>query len=173
MEIEYADLKDNDVIDGEGICVSLWVQGCPFHCKGCHNPSTWEHGKGKKIELQDLLNNIITAMRANGIQRNFSVLGGEPLASRNQMITHTAITEVKKLCPDAKIYLWTGFKLETLMATQNADVKNILTKVDVLIDGRYVDEQRDITLFLRGSKNQRVIDVQKTLKTGHLHLYHD
>lgn len=157
--MRYADLKYNDIVDCEsGICVSYWCQGCPIHCEGCHNPQTWDFSGGKEIERDELIKQIINAISANGIKRNFSVLGGEPLAHENVENTYEIIKAVKKEFSDIKIYLWTGFTLGQLYRNVFCDLYNkILESVDVLIAGPYEKNKRDITLPLRGSTNQRVI----------------
>lgn len=179
--VRYAGIKENDVIDGEGICVSFWTQGCPFCCKNCHNPSTWDYDGGIQEKYSVVRRKIIEALYANGIPRNFSILGGEPLRWGNLVLVSQIIKEVKDSISDSdwehrtykrfkgKIYLWTGFTWENMTELQ----RSIVSEVDVLIDGQYKDELRDITLFLRGSKNQRVIDVQKTIKENKIVLYHN
>lgn len=177
--VRYADIKENDVIDGEGICVSFWTQGCPFQCKDCHNPNTWDYNGGIQEKYSVVRNKIIEALYANDIPRNFSILGGEPLCWDNKILVSQIIKSVRNsIYIDAerhtskyfngKIYLWTGFTWENMTELQ----RSIVSDVDVLIDGQYKDELRDITLFLRGSKNQRVIDVQKTIAENKIVLYH-
>ena len=156
--MRIAGLKLNDCIDGEGISVSLWTQGCPHHCPGCHNPETWDYQGG--YEENEIRGKIIKALSANGIKRNFSVLGGEPLCRENVEDVLTIISCVKAALPDTKIYLWTGYTYEYLMILNNKYINDILSKIDVLIDGPFIQEQRDLSLHLRGSRNQRVIDLK-------------
>lgn len=152
--MRYAGLLKNDIVDGDdGICVSLWMQGCPHHCKGCHNPETWDFEGGKEIEINDLVKQIISSISENGIIRNFSILGGEPLAPQNIENTYYILNEVKKAYPEIKVYLWTGYTYEKI----KKEAKKIFKLVDVLIDGPYIESLRDLTLKLRGSSNQRVI----------------
>ena len=152
----YAGLMTNDFANGTGVCVSFWTQGCPHHCKGCQNPETWDFEGGLELPT-DIRGQIIKAICANGITRNFSVLGGEPLCSQNIEEVDQIITSVRAAFPQIKIFVWTGYTLEELQKEKNEHIINILSKIDVLIDGKYEEEQRDITLELRGSKNQRIL----------------
>lgn len=158
--MRIAGLKLNDCVDGDGITVSLWTQGCPHHCPGCHNPETWSFYGGYVDENNELRGKIIKALTANGIKRNFSILGGEPLCKENAEDVLAIITCVKIALPDTKIFLWTGYTYEELESWNDATINNILSKVDILIDGPFIEEKRDLTLWLRGSLNQRVIDLR-------------
>lgn len=158
--MRLAGLKLNDCIDGEGISVSLWTQGCPHHCPGCHNPETWDFCGGYIDENNELRGKIIKGLTANGIKRNFSILGGEPLCKENAEDVLTIITCVKIALPDTKVFLWTGYTYEELESWNDATINNILSKVDILIDGPFIQEKRDLSLWLRGSLNQRVIDLR-------------
>ena len=152
--MRYAAIENNDYINGEGMCVSFWVQGCPHKCEGCHNPEAWSFEGGQELP-NDYKGNIIKAISANGITRNFSVLGGEPLCPENLDLTLSTISAVRAAYPNIKIFLWTGYRLEDIK--ENPVVKEILEQINVLIDGPFIQEQRDITLKLRGSKNQRIL----------------
>lgn len=154
--MRIAKIKYNDTVDGEGICVSLWTQGCSHHCEGCHNPETWDENGGYEISLEDLKKTIIEAIPANGIKRNFSVLGGEPFSPNNIDNTVKILEEVRKTYPDIKIFVWTGYKLEQLLKLYD-NMNKILSNIDILIDGPFILKQRDITLKLRGSSNQRIL----------------
>lgn len=154
LNVKFAAINKNDFINGEGVCVSLWVQGCPHHCKGCHNPEQWDFNGGNEIDIDILINEILIAIEANGIQRNFSILGGEPMAQRNISNTLYILKQVKKHFPNIKTYVWTGYTIEELLSLYN---KEILQNIDTLIDGRFILAERDITLKLRGSKNQRIL----------------
>lgn len=155
---KYAKIKFNDIVDGEGICVSFWTQGCPFRCPGCHNPDTWDFNGGVEIP-SDIKGQIIKAISANGVQRNFSVLGGEPLCEENLDLVHSLIMAVRIAYPEIKIFVWSGFVIETLKkrAETNEKLADILKNIDVLIDGPFIQEERNITLKFRGSSNQRVL----------------
>ena len=160
--MKYASLLKNDMVNGEGVCVSLFVQGCPHKCPGCFNPETWNPEEGIEIPV-DLKGQIIKAISANGIIRNFSVLGGEPLAPYNLEFVNNILTAVKAAYPQILIYLWTGYTLEELAERKQSEdvLYELLNKVDILIDGPFIEEQKDLTLPLRGSKNQRVIHLKE------------
>lgn len=151
--MKYAGIQENDFINGEGVCVSFWTQGCPHRCEGCHNPDLWNFNEGKELP-NDYRGQIVKAISANGITRNFSILGGEPLCDENIQLTHDTIAAVRTAYPHIKIFVWTGYTLEELT---HPLMKDILDKIDVLIDGRYIQEQRDVTLKMRGSSNQRLL----------------
>lgn len=151
--MRYATIIPNDISNGEGICVSLFTQGCPHHCKGCFNPETWNFDEGKPYTFKEI-DTIIQLINKNGIQRNFCILGGEPFAVQNlNMLFHT-IKEIRKVYPKIKIYAWTGYTLEHLQ--QNELMKLILNQIDVLIDGPFIEEEKDLSLRLRGSRNQHI-----------------
>lgn len=147
-------LTKNDTTNGEDICVSLWVQGCPHRCKGCHNPESWDFNGGEYKNNDILLEEIYDAISANGIQRNFSILGGEPLAPQNINDTYYILWEVKQRYPSIKTFVWTGYTLEQLKEMYK---DTLLENVDVLIDGPFIKAERDVTLKFRGSKNQRIL----------------
>lgn len=156
MKQRYAGLITNDFANGVGTCVSFWTQGCPHHCPGCQNPETWDFDGGKELP-EDISGRIIKAICENGIIRNFSILGGEPLCKENIKIVEKIVLKIKTALPDIKIFLWTGYTIEELRKEKDEHLKNILAHIDVLIDGPYIEEERDITLELRGSKNQRIL----------------
>ena len=157
--MRYAGIIKNDVAAGKGVCVTFFVQGCSQHCPGCHNPQTWDFNGGYEF-TQDTMNNIIKALNANGVQRNFCVMGGEPLHPDNLFLTNLVISEVRKKYPDIKIYVWTGYLYEDLLAKHEKLLQNIFSNIDFVIDGPFIKEQRDITLPMRGSKNQRIIELK-------------
>ena len=120
----YAGLITNDFANGIGTCVSFWAQGCPHHCPGCQNPETWDFNGGKELPT-DIRGQIIKAVCANGITRNFSVLGGEPLCEENLDEVDKIITSVRTAFPHIKIFIWTGYFLEELI---NRKVKKLYKK---------------------------------------------
>ena len=158
--MKYAGFMENDIVDGEGVCVSLWVQGCPFHCSGCHNPETWDFDGGYEVP-DDIRGKIVKAISANGIIRNFSVLGGEPLCEQNLDFVLNIITSVRIAYPHIKIYVWTGYTFDELIERKDDRILKILKQINYLIDGRYDENLRDITLPLRGSSNQNIIELDK------------
>ena len=158
--MKYAGFMENDIVDGEGVCVSLWVQGCPFHCSGCHNPETWDFDGGYEVP-DDIRGKLVKAISANGIIRNFSVLGGEPLCEQNLDFVLNIITSVRIAYPHIKIYVWTGYTFDELIEKKDDRILKILKQINYLIDGRYDENLRDITLPLRGSSNQNIIELDK------------
>ena len=158
--MKYAGIIKNDIANGPGIRVSFWVQGCPHKCYNCQNPETWDFNGGKEFTAETL-QEIKDALTANGIMRNLSILGGEPLCQENLFLTMLVIKEVKEQFPNINIYLWTGYTIEELKGKSNSHLKYILNNIDVLIDGKYIEDQRDITLPLRGSSNQKIINIKE------------
>lgn len=166
--MRYAGLKENDIVDGEGVCVSFWLQGCCHMCKGCHNHDTWDLNGG--LELPNTyIDDIIDLLSKNGIHRNLSILGGEPCLPSNVSIVLPLLKKVRTALNSVKIYLWSGYTYEQLL--DRDDTKELLQYVDVLIDGKFELEHRDITLRFRGSPNQRVIDVKQSLQSNRVILY--
>lgn len=159
--MKYAGIIKNDIANGKNVCVSFWTQGCPFHCPGCHNPETWSFEGGMEFTA-NTMSEILTALTANSVQRNFSILGGEPLCLQNRPLVKHVLTEVRKMFPDILVFIWTGYTYEDIQT--NPDIQEILTMADYLIDGRFDITQRDITLPLRGSSNQRIIRLDKNKK---------
>ena len=157
--MKFIKIKDNDIANGVGITMSLWTQGCPHHCKGCFNMETWDFNKGKEFTELDL-KYIFDNINKNDIHRDLSILGGEPLCPQNIEGVINLCKEFKKIYPNKKIYIWTGYTLEEFNDTQ----KSILKYIDVIVDGKFIEEKRNLSLKLRGSENQRVINVKETLK---------
>lgn len=158
--MKYAGLMENDFSDGSSVCVSLWTQGCPHHCPGCHNPETWDFDGGYDVP-DDIRGEIVKAISANGITRNFSILGGEPLCEENLDFVLNVITAVRIAYPNIKIYIWSGYTFKELIEKKDNRVINILKQANYLIDGRYDEKLRDTTLFLKGSSNQNIIELDK------------
>lgn len=158
--MKYAGIIKNDMSAAPGVSVSFFTQGCPHRCRGCHNPETWDFEKGKEF-TNDTLNEIISALSANGIKRSLAIMGGEPLCQDNTFLTYLVIKTVKEKLPNTKIYIWTGYYYEDLLKLHDPRVAQILELTDVLIDGPYVEALRDITLPMRGSSNQSIIDLTK------------
>ena len=158
--MRYSGLIENDITAAPGLCVSFFVQGCPHHCPECHNPETWGFDGGQEFS-NETLERIITALTAQGIRRDLCIMGGEPLCDENAFLTYLVISEVKKRIPDIKIYIWSGYTYEELEKRSHPQVKLALELADVLIDGPYIAEERDLTLPMRGSRNQRVIDLSE------------
>ncbi len=160
--MNYADIKFCDMVNGEGLRTVLFVSGCLHHCKGCHNPETWDFNGGQDLPT-DYIGQIVQAISANDIKRNLSILGGEPLAEQNLDIVLDLLCKVVIAYPKIDIYLWTGYTYKELMKMKDDRIDEILSYVDYLIVGRYEQDKRDVSLWLRGSSNQKVLD----LKTMH------
>lgn len=159
--MKYSGLILNDFTAAPGVSVTFFVQGCPFKCKGCHNPESWDFEGGKEF-TNDTLETIIAGLTANGVKRNLAIMGGEPLCDENIFLTVLVINEVKRRLPDVQIYVWTGYLYEDLLNKEsNIRVKTILDNANCIIDGPYIEELRDTTLPMRGSSNQRIIDLKK------------
>lgn len=158
--MRYSGLILNDITAAPGLCVSFFTQGCPHHCPGCHNPDTWAFEGGKQFTTETL-NEIIAGLTAQGIQRDLCIMGGEPLCEDNAFLTHMVIQEVRKKVPGVKVYIWSGYVYEDLLRSTNPHVRGALELADVLIDGPYIAAERDLTLDMRGSRNQRIIDLHK------------
>lgn len=171
--MKYAGIINNDVVNGQGVCVSFWSQGCPHRCPQCHNPNTWDYDGGIEGDEQEIIDHIIEMISKNGIQRNLSILGGEPLCDQNLAFTSDLIIKVKEKYSNIKIFVWTGYSFEDLIGLMNTNhnVELIIGNTDIIVDGKFVKELRDISLPLRGSTNQRIIDVKNSLKEGQVVLY--
>lgn len=155
--MKYAGLNENDVVNGEGVCVSFWTQGCPHHCPGCFNPETWDYNGGKEIP-ENFEEQIIKAISANGVQRNFSILGGEPLCPENLLLVEKLCTVVRENFPKIKIFIWTGYEFDEIKKMESTDLllSSILDKINVVISGPFIKEKKDLRLKLRGSSNQQI-----------------
>ena len=154
--MRYAGIIKNDLAAAPGISFTFFSQGCNHHCPGCHNQQTWDFDGGKEF-TQETLDFIKDNIDANGIERTFCVMGGEPLDPNNLFLTDLVISYVKDNFPNKQIYLWTGYTYEELLKRSDSRLKSILQKVNVLIDGPYINELKDITLSMRGSSNQKIL----------------
>ena len=152
--MKYAGIIPNDLSAAPGVCVTVFVQGCPHHCPGCHNPETWDFGGGVEF-AGNTIDKICDYLQANGIHRDLCIMGGEPLCPENQFLTLLITNTVKQRLPATKIYIWTGYVLDTIIGTNKVD--QILQNTTAVIDGPYIEAQRDITLSMRGSSNQRIL----------------
>lgn len=155
--MRYAGIIKNDFTAAPGVSTTFFVQGCPLHCPGCHNPETWDFNGGKEF-TPEVLTELSNALTANNITRNFCVMGGEPLCPDNQFLTYLVISYIKEHFPNTKIYLWTGYEFENITGGKSSQ---ILELVDYVIEGPYQQENRDTTLLMRGSTNQRIIDMKE------------
>lgn len=163
--MKFANIRQMDISNGEGIGVALFVQGCHFHCFNCFNPSTWDFNNGQKWNT-DTYNIFLKAVKQSFIQR-VSFLGGEPLCPENRDEVTALSKSIKALLPTKTQWLYTGYKWEEIKDLP------IMEYLDVIVDGQYEDDKRDITLKWRGSSNQRVINVQESLKQNKVVLWCD
>ena len=161
--MRYASIRTLDISNGEGIGVALFVQGCPFHCYNCFNPQTWNFNEGKEWN-DDIKGDFLNIIRQCEYSDRVTIIGGEPLCEQNRFDVGVLISDIKTEFPQKTIWLYTGYTWEELI--NDVSALNIIEFIDIIVDGRYIDELRDITLPFRGSSNQRVIDVKKSLKTG-------
>ena len=143
------------------------MQGCPFHCYNCFNPKTWDFNGGK--EWTEEIEKQFMEMANRPYIKRVSILGGEPLANENLQDVLNLVNKIRLLLPEKTIWLYTGYTWEAIM--DDAKRREIVLNCDVLIDGQYIDEQRDITLKWRGSPNQRVIDVKQSIADNQLKLH--
>lgn len=149
-------IVEDDIVDCDsGVAVSLFTAGCPHKCKGCHNANLWDYNFGEDENIIDIIDRLVYLIGKNNIERNFSVLGGEPLCPENLKDVSTIIRAVREKYPNIRIYVWTGYEYEDL-PLDNAEIKTILHDIDVLIDGPYIEDLRDTRLKLRGSSNQHI-----------------
>lgn len=186
--MRFASMRNLDISNGEGVGVSLFVQGCDRHCFNCFNPDTWDFNGGKEW-TEETKNKFIKLIDRPYINR-ISVLGGEPLAEQNLDEVLSLIKEIRISFPKKTIWLYTGFEWNQIMNIKVMqpifsceDLENkiqnvlkrqeIIKQCDVLVDGEYIDEQKDLSLKFRGSSNQRVIDVKQSLTQNKVVLYCD
>lgn len=166
--MNYADIKTVDVQDGTGIRVSIYVSGCHFHCKGCHNKEAWDFNYGKKFD-ETTIDYIIEAMNHSYIS-GLSILGGEPLELSNQKALVPLVQKVKEKYPEKTIWCYTGYRFEEdvlgKMYKQFSYTKDFIDNIDIIVDGQFMEEKKIVDLKFRGSINQKKIDVQASLKVG-------
>lgn len=157
--MRYNTIKHNDIANAPGVCVSIYLQGCPHHCPGCFNPETWSFSGGTPWS-EEAMDEVLIALTANGIHRDLCILGGEPLCPENLPLTEMIAATVKSYYPEVKIYIWTGYVYENL---RDPAYERLWNSIDVLIDGPFIEAERDLTLHMRGSRNQRIIDIKKNI----------
>lgn len=181
--MRFASMRNLDISNGEGVGVSLFVQGCDRHCFNCFNPDTWDFNGGK--EWTEEAKNKFMKLIARPYINRISILGGEPLAEQNLDEVLSLIKEIRNTYSDKTIWLYTGYKFEQIKDAFTESKKwlqaswkhsaitrwEIISNVNVLVDGEYIDEQRDITKKWAGSSNQRVIDVEQSLVQNKVVLY--
>ena len=159
--MHYGKIKKTDIANGPGVRVSLFVSGCRNHCKGCFNPETWDFNYGQEYDGVNTVNEIIEALSPEYIS-GLSILGGDPIERENISEVVTLCNLVKRLYPDKTIWLYTGYKYEDIAEMY----PNVLEVIDVMVDGPFVEELKDISLVFRGSSNQRIINVPESVRSG-------
>jgi anaerobic ribonucleoside-triphosphate reductase activating protein len=179
--MRYSKIREMDVSNGEGLGISLFVQGCHFHCRGCFNPETWDFSGGKEWNKQ--VEQQFLHLASKPYINRISILGGEPLCDENVLYVCDLVDKLKQLYPDKKIWVYTGYKYEDIINLsvpfykQNwNDINRIklVHMVDVLVDGQFQLENQDLYnehIVWAGSTNQRVIDIPATLSDGKIHIY--
>jgi anaerobic ribonucleoside-triphosphate reductase activating protein len=179
--MNYHKIEKTSIANGEGIRVVLWVSGCSLHCRGCHNPETWGINSGKKFD-DAAKKELFEALDKPYIQ-GITFSGGHPFEKENVETVYLLIKEIKEKFPHKDIWLYTGYTWNQIFYPVVTDDfnperdriinlrKQIVEMCDVIVDGRYIDYLRDITLKWRGSNNQRVIDVKKTIEENKIVLY--
>ena len=172
--MNVAEIKTNDIANGEGVRTSLFVSGCRHHCPDCFNAMAWDFSYGKPF-TEEIEKEILESLKPVWIA-GLSILGGEPFEPENQKALLEFIKKFKKEYPNKTIWCYSGFTIEEITGVKPSraytDISNELLKMlDVLVDGRFEKELKNISLKFRGSENQRVIDVQKTLNNNEIVLY--
>ena len=157
--MHYNKIRKMDISNGPGVRVAIFMQGCEFHCKNCFNPETWDFNGGKEF-TDDTIKEVLDLCKEDYI-KGLSILGGEPMHPNNIDGTTKLAKAFKEKYPNKTLWVWSGFLFD-----RDLKDKEVLKYVDTLVDGQFVDELHDFTLKWRGSSNQRVIDVQESLKQG-------
>ncbi len=163
--MNYATIKSHDIANGPGVRVSLFVSGCPHRCPGCFNEETWDEAYGDSYTTKTE-QEILNALSPSYI-KGFSLLGGEPFVLEHQTALLPLMKKIKEEFPQKTVWAYSGYTWDTLPE------QLLLPYIDVLVDGPFIEAQKDLNLRFRGSANQRLIDVQKSLKEGKVVLWND
>lgn len=165
-EARYIQIRSMDVANGEYIGCAVFFQGCPFHCKNCFNQETWDMDGGKAW-TDETTQEVLHLVSGSHLKR-ITFLGGEPMIDRNLGLLESLVHSIKDIRPDIKIWVYSGFLYEDLITRKGREkeILNVLECVDTLVDGTFKEELKDFKLRFRGSANQRIIDVQESLKQG-------
>ena len=155
--MKYNIIRKMDISNGPGVRVSIFMQGCSFHCKNCFNKETWDFDNGKEFN-KNTIDEVLNLCNQDYV-KGLSILGGEPMHPKNIEGTTKLAKAFKEKYPDKNIWVWSGYRFD-----EDLKDKEVLNYIDVLVDGQYKDELHDFTLKWRGSSNQRVIDVKQSLK---------
>ena len=168
--MNFSAIKTHDVANGIGVRVSLFVSGCTHHCKDCFNPETWDFNCGEPFTCEQE-KQILEALKPDYI-KGFSLLGGEPFEPVNQRALVSLLKKIKGSYPDKAIWCYTGYVLDRELLKESRArcevTDEMLSYIDILIDGEFVAEQKDLNLRFRGSTNQRIIDVKESLQQGRI-----
>lgn len=164
--MRYNKVRKMDISNGPGVRVSIFMQGCTFHCKNCFNPETHDFMGGEEF-TEDTIDQVLKLCENENVE-GLSILGGEPMHPMNIEGTTELAKKFKEKFPNKNLWVWTGFLFD-----RDLQNKEVLKYIDVLVDGQYVDELRDPRLKYNGSSNQRVIDVQNSIKQGKVIFYKD
>lgn len=171
--MNYAEIKYCDVANGPGVRTSLFVSGCSHHCPGCFNEIAWDFNYGK-LFTQDTIDSIIESLKPDYIQ-GLTLLGGEPFEYSNQKGLLPLVRQVREVLPQKDIWCFTGFLFDKdiieNMCKRWKETNELLSYIDVLVDGRFVEELKNLNLKFKGSENQRTILVNESLKSGNVILY--
>ena len=172
----YGEIKKCDIANGPGVRVTLFVSGCTNHCEACFQPQTWDFCYGKPFDAE--AEAIIDSELNKSYVRGLTLLGGEPMEPANQRVLAGLVSRIKQKHPYKDIWCYSGFRLEDELLSENAYphcevTEEMLSYIDVLVDGRFMISQKDISLRFRGSRNQRLIDMNKTRACGHITLWDD
>lgn len=166
--MNYAQLKKRDIANGTGVRVSLFVSGCTHHCNGCFNPETWDFKYGQPFEKE--CEDEVMAFLEPSYIRGLTVLGGEPMEPANQTALLPFIKKVKERYPEKDIWFYTGYTFESDLQNDGRAVCDatfeLLSYIDVLVDGEFEIDKKNFRLRFRGSENQRIIDLKRSLSSG-------
>lgn len=160
--MKYASIKKYDIANGPGVRLSLFVSGCNHHCKGCFNSEAWDFNYGDDF-TNEVMENIVKELEPSYFN-GLSILGGEPMEEVNQKGILPLIKKVRETYPEKTIWVYSGFTYEQILEMKNKEAMEILKNIDVLVDGKFMIDLKDPSLFFRGSSNQRIIDMKETLK---------
>lgn len=166
--MKYAKIDKFEIVNGEDVGISVYTYGCIFHCKNCFNSELWDLDKGE-IWTDDTTDYLISLVKSSNISR-VSFLGGEPLLDRNIDELKKVLKRLREEFPEIQIWVYSGYTYEQI---KDRNLYDLLSYIDILVDGRYVDELRDYTLKFRGSSNQRVIDINKSMQQDKIILKYD
>ena len=169
--MNYAAIKDCDIANGPGVRITLFVSGCNHHCKGCFNQEAWDFDYGQPF-TQETIDTIIRMMKP-GYIKGLTLLGGEPFDPRNQGAVVELLRQVKKVYPQKTVWAFSGYLFEKITSGALGDTGEYLSYLDVLVDGPFVEEKKNLNLRFRGSENQRLIDVPASLRCGKVVLWTD